>query len=331
MDKEFHYNITGIIAKRAGFNEEQAITIAHASQLVDDNDSLRIIHNANSDDKYEVYISQTMNILKPKRELMRIYPIFHFLPGDPMALSARRSDGKMHILTTTPGSERAYKIMKAAREDNQRYWLHRLGVAAHAFVDTWAHQNFVGWYDGINGEGINLLPNIGHADFIHHPDWVGHCWNDSRIIKDQVNNNHRFLDAAKYLFREFSLCITGTPNDALWPVLQKDLQDAMGPVFSGEKLQGMEARLEKYNKLFKLPDYDPHIWFNNAVETLINVIDDDSFMPAWTIFKDHYQWKSGWKNSDWYLFQEAVKAHQAFCMDELGLLFNEMNVKLGEH
>ena len=206
MDKEFHYNITGIIARRAGFNEKEALTIAHASQLVDDNDSLRTIHDANSGDEYEVYISQTMDILKPKRELMRIYPIFHFLPGDPMAPSARRSDGKMHILTTTPGNNLACKIMKAAREENAPYRLHRLGVAAHAFVDTWAHQNFVGWYDGINGQDMNLLPNIGHADFIHHPDWVGHCWNDSRIIANQVNNNHRFLDAAKCLFQEFALC-----------------------------------------------------------------------------------------------------------------------------
>ena len=330
MDKEFHYHITGIIAKRAGFNDEEASTIAHASQLVDDNDTLRTIHDENSDTSYEVYISQTMDILKPKRELMRIYPIFHFLPGDPMAPSARRSDGKMHILTTTPGGNLACKVMKAAREENGPYRLHRLGVATHAFADTWAHQNFVGWYDGINGEDMNLLPNIGHADFIHHPDWVGHCWNDSRIINNQVNNNHRFLDAAKRLFQEFSLCTKGENNDALWPGLQKDLQDAMGPVFSGEKLRGMEARLESYERLFTLPEYDPHSWFKNAVETSVKGL-PDKFLPTLTIFEDHYQWKDNWQNSDWYLFQEAVKAHQAFCMNELSPLFEQMNVKLSEH
>ena len=85
MDKEFHYHITGIIARRAGFSVEEARTIAHASQLVDDNDTLCSIHDEDSGTEYEVYISQTMDILKPKRELMRIYPIFHFLPGDPLA------------------------------------------------------------------------------------------------------------------------------------------------------------------------------------------------------------------------------------------------------
>jgi hypothetical protein len=188
----------------------------------------------------------------------------------------------------------------------------------------------VGWYDGINGEDMNLLPNIGHADFIHHPDWVGHCWNDSRIINNQVNNNHRFFDAAKCLFEEFSLCTPIENKNALWPVLQKDLQDVMGPVFSGEKLQGIAARLEAYDKLFKLPEYAPHTWFNSAVETTVKGI-PDAYIPSLTIFKDHYQWKANWKNSDWYLFQEAVKAHQAFCMIELAPLFDQMNVKLGEH
>jgi hypothetical protein len=163
----------------------------------------------------------------------------------------------MHILTTTPGNDLARKVIKAARDDQSPHQLHHLGVAAHAFADTWAHQNFVGWYDGINGDGMNLLPNIGHADFIHHPDWVGHCWNDNRIINHQINNNHRFLDAAKCLFQEFTLH-TKTKKSALWPVLQQNLQDAMGPVFSGEKLREQAARLEKYDTLFPMPDYDTH-------------------------------------------------------------------------
>ena len=306
------------------------MTIAHASQLVDDNDSLRTIHGAKPDDSYEAYISQTMDILKPKRELMRIYPIFHFLPGNPMAPSARRSDGKMHILTTTPGSDLARKIMKAAREDKGPFRLHRLGVAAHAFADTWAHQNFVGWYDSINGQDMNPLPNIGHVDFIHHPDWVGHCWNDGRIISYQVNNNHRFLNAAKCLFEEFTLCTQIKNVGALWSDLQKDLLTALGPVFSGEKLQGMEARLKRYDKLFQMPEYDPHVWFDSAVKTSVVGLPDD-FMPSLTVFKDHYQWKDNWQTSDWYLFQEAVKAHQAFCMTELAPIFEQMNVDLRNH
>jgi hypothetical protein len=329
MDREFHYNITGIIAKRAGFNDEDAVTIAHACQLVDDNDALCKIRDTNTNADYEVYISQTMDILKPKRELMRIYPIFHFLPGNPTAPSARRSDGKMHILTTTPGGDLALNVMKDARGDSRPWHLHRLGVAAHAFADSWAHQNFVGWYDGINGEELNMLPNIGHADFMHHPDWVGHRWDDSRIISSQVINNHRFLDAARELFREFCL-VTKNNSDVLWTALEQNLKDAMGPVFSGDILQGEQRRLDAYNSLFPLPEYDPHAWFNDAVDTEVRGF-PDSKMLNFTIFKDEYTWKPNWQNSHWYKFQGAVKAHQAYCMTELDPLFRQMNVDLSKH
>ncbi|MBE9546622.1 MAG: hypothetical protein IMF10_03880 [Proteobacteria bacterium] len=83
MNTEFHYYITGIIAHAAGFSQEEAKTIATASEFVDENDVSFNIEDRSSGKSYEVYISQTMNILKPKRKLMRIYPVFHFLPGDP--------------------------------------------------------------------------------------------------------------------------------------------------------------------------------------------------------------------------------------------------------
>jgi hypothetical protein len=328
MDKEFHYYITGIVAKRAGFSDEDACVIAHSSQLVDDNDILRTIEDG-SDSKYEVYISQTMDILQPKDDLMRIYPIFHFLPGDPAAPSVRRSDGKMHILMTTPGCGLACKVIQAAREDTGPCRLHRLGVAAHAFADTWAHQNFIGWNDSINGVQGNMLPNIGHADLMHHPDWVGHRWDDSRVIMNQVNNNLRFLDAAKRLFQEFCVCTKADAN-TLWPVLEKNLLKAMGPVFSGEKLQGQDDRLEAYYRLFKMPEYNQNDWFNKAVKTEVRGL-PDNFLSSLTIFEDECKWKKGWQTSNWYKFQEAVKAHQALCMVELAPIFQQMNVNLHDH
>ncbi len=105
MDFEFHYYLTGIIANRAGFSEEDASIIAYASQFVDDNDVILDVGDRQSKQVYSNYISQTMDIFKPGKTLMRIYSVFHFMPGDPMAESARRSDGKMHILNTTPDNE----------------------------------------------------------------------------------------------------------------------------------------------------------------------------------------------------------------------------------
>lgn len=326
MDQEFHYWITGVIAKRAGFPEETAKTIAYAAQYVDDNDMRRTITDPGKGPDYEAYISQTMNIFKPKRELMRIYSIFHFLPGKPDADSARRGDGKMHILTTTPDSDLARAVLNAALDTRDP---HRIGVAAHTYADSWAHQNFVGWPESINGQALNPLPNIGHADFVHHPDWVGHAWQDERILASDVNNNHRFLSAAKRLFEAFCTA-TGGPARNGWNGLESDLRQAMGPVATGNKLKGEDARLRAYHDLFPgLPEYDEHAWFKDAVHTRVRGLPDDT--PGLTLFKDSYTWKPGWQDSNWFRFQEAVKAHQAFCMVQLTPIFEQMGVDLHAH
>ncbi|OGT97420.1 MAG: hypothetical protein A2079_01750 [Geobacteraceae bacterium GWC2_48_7] len=75
--------------------------------------------------------------------------------------------------------------------------LYRLGVMTHAFVDTWAHQNFIGWFNDFNEIGSNIIPNVGHADAMHHPDWVGHRWNDQRLLNPDVDNISRSNQCSK--------------------------------------------------------------------------------------------------------------------------------------
>ena len=170
MDIEFHYYMTYLTAARAGFAPPDAEIIAYSSQYVDEN--IHVLHiDRGKPTAYHNYITQTLNILKPKHELMRIYPIFHFIPGDPSAPTAQRKDGRQHPLNTTPNSENANLIFDDALQSRNLY---RIGIAAHSYMDTWAHQNFVGYYDSFNAmQGIlnKTLPNIGHADAKHNPDW----------------------------------------------------------------------------------------------------------------------------------------------------------------
>jgi hypothetical protein len=79
MDVEFHYYMTYIIALRAGFKTDDAYTIAYSSQYTDDNDTPYEI--LGDDVPYKNYVSQTTDITKPKEELLRIHPYFHFFPG----------------------------------------------------------------------------------------------------------------------------------------------------------------------------------------------------------------------------------------------------------
>jgi hypothetical protein len=164
MNIEFHYYMTYLIAARAGFEPEQAEIIAHAAQSVDDN-YIRYRVRALAGD-YLDYVSQTMDVLRPSQQLAKIYPIFHFIPGDPDAPGAARQDGRKDSWVTTPNSPVAQKMLKSALASGDPY---RIGVSAHGFVDTWAHQNFLGRRDAYNdlpgASLVKTLLNVGHGSW----------------------------------------------------------------------------------------------------------------------------------------------------------------------
>lgn len=280
MDIEFHYWITGIIARGAGFEEEEAKVIAYSSQFVDKNDVSIAVEDRSTGKKYVNFISQTLNILKPKTELLRIYPIFHFIPGHPEAHSARRRDGKMHLFNTTPNSEFANKLLEDAFGANEGIRLYRIGISSHGYADTWAHQNFTGWYESFNAVGLNPIPNIGHADALHHPDWVGHRWLDDRLVEGEINNNHRFMSAAKELFGHYCDYLVSQgryskKQKPKWPYVERKLRTSMGPALSGDENYGREDRFSSYQKLAPwLPEFHEADWFDEAIDTQVKGIRD---------------------------------------------------------
>jgi len=334
MNKEFHYWITGIIANHAGFKQDESKIIAYSSQFVDDNDDNISVY----DDEFAVttsytnHISQTMNFLLPRTDLMEIYPIFHFIPGD-QGNAAKRTDGKVHPLNTTPDSSYANQIMQSAFQSAAKTYmadgktgLYRLGIATHSFADTWAHQNFTGNLDDFNDMGNALTPNVGHADAIHHPDWVSHRWNDNRLVNSNINNNVRMLAAARriyYLYTDFQKSINNPMADN-WAELESFLIDLFGSTYSGEAEKGADIRAAKYrDKAAWLPDYDDGDWQTAALEAK-TVRKDGS-----DVYEERFFWRSGITNqeTDWFKFQQAIKEHVAsssqilqhvFALSELG-------------
>ncbi len=337
MDIEFHYWMTGLIALRAGFTTEEAKTIAYASEYVDENDvCLTIRDKSGHRPDYHNFISQTMNILKPRRELMRIYPIFHFIPGEPDAVSARRRDGCMHLLNTTPDSGNANAMMEAAFKAHEDTRLYRIGIATHAYVDTWAHQNFVGWNDHFNNIGMDPKPNVGHADAEHHPDWVSHIWIDERLVEADVSNKSRFLAAAERLFQHYCSYLQGQGREnrsTRWAALEEELLLLMGRTYTGSRANYAKERLQGYRKtLSDWEDFDESLWFDAAVETCVHGLKDsfEGLRAEFTVFHDEYVWRDAehCEASDWFRFQEAVKEHEREMLDLLSPTFKTMGLDL---
>jgi hypothetical protein len=315
--------MTFIIAGKAGFGEDDTSIIAYSSQYVDDND---LVYEINKDKAqyYRNYISQTMNILKPKAKLFRIYPLFHFIPGSPLYEGASRRGGVLHRLNTTPDSKNAREVIDSALNSNNLY---RIGVATHSYVDTWAHQNFIGYYNEFNSmSGVleQLAPNIGHADAGHNPDWPALVWKDKRLIQNhaRIDNRERFMKAAGSLFNKYRLYVDKKCSRKVLNFdrrdLVKDLEIAIGEV--DQSNSNDKARIERYKELsqeklgYEIPEYDEYQWFEEAVNEKVRGLRDrsDEYLARWDPLTDIYTWRKPrkYKETNWYKFQQAVKVNQ---------------------
>lgn len=344
MDIEFHYYLTYLIAARAGFSFDDASIIAFASQLTDDNCVIFEI-SKNTKAEYSNYISQTMNILKPKKDLLRIYSHFHFIPGNPTAQEAKRKDGKMHWLNTTPDSENANLIFDSALTTKNLY---RIGISCHSFADTFAHQNFVGFYDKFNSRhGVleTLMPAIGHAAFLTFPDQPAQIWSDERLFDNIhiVYNRERFMLAAAKIYAKLkkynSPSVSSAELKEEEDSLIRDLEYAIGETDKDNKKQ--ESRISRYKELSHnpeygnktIPEYKSKNWINDAVkEDLFKIqIEDDDALNMLNPFKMPLSWKDDtkYKETNWYKFQEAVKNQQNEVWQILEKR-NFANVELGE-
>ncbi|MEW6161851.1 MAG: DUF6765 family protein [Nitrospirota bacterium] len=323
MNIEFHYYITYIIALRAGFKPDDAYVVAYSSQYVDDNSKIFEISPGTAN-AYSNYISQTLNIVKPKKELMRIYPIFHFMPGiidDIETDSARRCDGKLHLLNTIPDNRNAQEILQASFNSNNLY---RIGIATHIYSDTFAHQNFVGYYDSFNSmRGLLEVttPDIGHADAKYKPDWPALLWEDKRLVPShsKVNNKSRFLEAAGRLFEEYRRYLNTTYISSVATQdrdnLVLEIDKAIGD-YDGTNEQ-REDRIARYKASIgeNFIDYKKDAWFNEAVRKKIGFL------------KWNYEWKENYQESHWFKFQEAVKTHQKEAKIILKPIFENMGLE----
>jgi len=337
MDIEFHYYMTYLIAARAGFAPEHAEIIAHAAQSVDDNHIRYRVRSPGGD--YLNYVSQTMDILKPTRQLAKIYPIFHFIPGDPDAPSAARKDGRKDAWVTTPNSPVAQKMLKSALASGNLY---RIGVSAHGFVDTWAHQNFLGRRDTYNdlpgASWVKTLLNVGHGSAGHMPDQPALVWTDPRLVEDRIDNRRRFLEAAEALFVRLALHVNPARSEASLAAdcaaLGADLNADIGPDDPHGDQALRKARIARYVARAAttayggaaLETYDEYAWFNAAIveeaaglrqklDKFLGLADD--YIDQTTAIPCSWRDPIGYNHTDWHRLVEAVKAHQIACWDIL--------------
>jgi hypothetical protein len=246
MQIDFHHGITYVIARLAGFEQLEAGIIAHSAQYVDDATESGEIWFANGMLYPRISSAHRMFDYRNSRKLAnhRVWLPFHFLPGNrgdaaPDAPPPFTTEDDFILrCVCRPNSYPARELMRAVilRQDRD-YALYRLGIAAHVFVDTWAHQGFVGYQHRINiatdivandehheqrfeeraveyfksswgrflswflGEALPL----GHGTVLSYPDRPYLTWSYTNGLGERVerDNPNDFFDAAKNLYMHF--------------------------------------------------------------------------------------------------------------------------------
>ncbi|MGE0356488.1 MAG: DUF6765 family protein [Burkholderiales bacterium] len=158
MQIDFHHGVTYVVARLAGFDEREAMIVAHSAQYVDDATESGEIWFDNGAIYARGYSAHKMLDYRNSKALAnhRVWLPFHFLPGNagesrPASPPALTHDQMIERSICRPNSAPAQALMRAViRRQDRPYALHRLGVAAHVFADTWAHQGFVGYQHAVN-------------------------------------------------------------------------------------------------------------------------------------------------------------------------------------
>lgn len=331
MNIEFHYHLTKYLAIEAGFDNNEAEIIAYSSQYVDNNTVQYKIKQPDGSE-YKNYMTQTLNITRPKKQLIRIYLLFHFMPGNPTSPKTMRKDGKMHLLNTTSSSTHAQEIFYDATKSENLY---SLGIASHMLSDTISHQNFIGNFDEMNAmKGVweTLTPNIGHADAGYKPDIPNLVWHDPRLIDENatIDNSERVLLAANKLYKNF-LMFTASPTN--WTEVKSNITEILKNKIDERHISSykkqMKDRIGKFKELISIHnadiDYDPYSWFKEAISEKINFLDDKKikFDP----FKDKLTFKENYKQTNWFRFQEAARNYQKRAAEKMKPIFDQIEIK----
>lgn len=337
MQIDFHHAVTYVVGRLAGFDHKDAATIAYAAQYVDDAvndgyvefDDERRYHRIATAHRHLQLVGDLDD-----RKAAELWLPFHFLPGNgglPAGQDPKGGHGAK--LVCTPNSPIAQAMTRACIQYRKKpFGLHRLGVAAHVFADTWAHQGFIGVRNERNdlteavnvatGEelDINELPPLGHGQAGHYPDQPFLHWRFTNELGEVIdrNNPEDFTTAADQLCRVFQRYIAGDADlvvTGLSPERKAQIKDMFLKITDedgGKRHIKWLAAINGGKFGFEMPEKlaytesGPGSWKYAAVKG--GILQDAL---------DNYDWDPGFFASDWKMFHDAAKAHRRLVLDEI--------------
>jgi hypothetical protein len=332
VKKDFHYHAVGVLARAAGLSVADALTIAYASQYVDDSvesDPIRVGSMLFDPVRTAHYGLRAFDWGVQKK----VYMPFHFLPARPGETFLTRPDSEFasllwrHALTAAAGLRR----------------LCAMGVALHTFADTFAHQGFSGrehpendveaihHWDPEEREWdhlflpnfyLDLAPTIGHAQAGDYPDlpwlrWKYRAYRPSRRVTR--DNTTEFLAAARRIHEllaatEQSDPAAALPFSAVEPRIRRRFQD---------RNEDLEDRCDAWRRDFAdlVPpsdfSYSPLTWRKDAFSPRSDSeVRFEDFSRA-KLGRLRFGMRSGFYDSPWVHFHRAALEQRYFVLTRL--------------
>ena len=338
MNIEFHYYALYYLCRSAGLPEDSASKIAVSSQMVDENLAAWEIKGG---DKSSLSIVTQNYQFWDEATAKNIYRPFHFLPGEKAKADSYRKDGRAGKHPVTADSPLAREILIAALRSGNPY---RIGVALHAYADTWAHQNFSADQEPQNAlDPRSPLPPVGHLQALKHPDNPRLVWKDPRL-KDEyvdVRNARRFSRAATMIYRFLATYRKkGFEDEAFVIGRLRELWENDGGTRGGLAGEDSLARAADYIIEFDIPPYEPEAWIRRLGAQAKGLLGMDSAPEK--LGYDRLSWiryaatkassalgstrgsiaLTSYEESDFAAWNQAAKTHLDYC----SLLFEQRGI-----
>lgn len=287
MQKDFHYCAVMVLAHLAGFPPAQAKVIAYSSQFVDDStDSGQVeVGQYRYDTVRTAHLGLhifSWNVHK------KIYFPFHFVP-------ALTWDGEYSPYATRADCALARLAVQRALAEKGGLRLYQLGVALHAYADSWAHEGFSGRRHKendvsslrrfVNGRWqpcrrtwdvvLDLFrARVGHLQAYSYPDLPHERWRyvDYKGRTRERENALHFTQAAHAVFRWLSTARGLRSAEGIWVNVEKTIKELLaGKPTDAHTDQArcalwQEAFPEAFAGEGKAAHYDPQEWRSAAME-----------------------------------------------------------------
>ena len=149
MKIDMHFYGTYAIARMAGFDPKQAEIIATSAQYVDDATDNNSEKNSNQEMLFTISTAHHLaditglSFRHPEKHRLVWVP-FHFYPGG----KGKTLEEKLLCLRDSPIVNQM--LENHLLMDKKVYYLYLLGIAAHVYMDTFAHYGFSGICSDLN-------------------------------------------------------------------------------------------------------------------------------------------------------------------------------------